>query len=332
VADVVRWGIAAPGQIAANFAEDLQLLDDAVIAAVGSRSRERADAFGDRFGIATRHGSYADLAADPGVDVVYLANLQASHAADTVAFLDAGKHVLCEKPLALNERQVVTMVEAARRNDRFLMEALWSRFLPAYVELRGLLADGVVGEPLLVEADFGFALAFDPTHRLYDNPMGGGCLLDLGIYPLQLATMVLGPAGGVAATGHVGVTDVDEHAVVTASHGSAISVSQSSIRVALANEARIAGTDGVIALPAAMHHPRYVEVTVGETTRRIDAPYEGNGLRFQAIEVHRCIRDGARESEVMPHETSRHLAWIMDQARAQIGVHYPADENRWEPA
>jgi predicted dehydrogenase len=214
VADRIRWGIAAPGHIATKFAEDLGLLDDAEVVAVASRSQERADEFGDRFAIPRRYGSYAELGADPDIDVVYLANPQASHAVDAIALLDGGKHVLCEKPLALNERQVVAMIDAAQRDGRFLMEALWSRFLPAYVELRRLLADGVVGDVILVEADFGFALPFDPAHRLYDLAMGGGSLLDLGIYPLQLATMVLGPAASVAATGHLAETGVDDHAVV----------------------------------------------------------------------------------------------------------------------
>ena len=327
MADSIRWGIAAPGQIATEFAADLQLLDDAAITSVASRSPERAEEFGERFGIPNRHGSYGALAADPDVDVVYLANVQASHAADTIAFLDAGKHVLCEKPLALNERQVTAMIDAAQRNGRFLMEALWSRFLPAYVELRRLLADGAIGTPLLVEGDFGFALPVDPSHRLYDNAAGGGCLLDLGIYPLQLATTVLGRAVIVAATGYVGETEVDEHAVVSLTHESgAISVSQASIRVGLANRARIAGTNGVIELPAMMARPVHVDVTAGDSVTRVDTPYEGNGLRFQAVEVHRCLRAGEMESPVMPLAESQHLASIMDRARAQIGVRYPADD------
>ena len=322
--DPIRWGVAAPGGIATTFAKDLGLLGDAAIA---SRSHERAVAFGERFAIPRRHGSYEDMAADPDIDVVYLANLQVDHAADAIAFLDAGKHVLCEKPLALNERQVAQMAEAAARNGRFLMEALWSRFLPAYVELRRLLDEGVIGDVLLVEADFGFALPVDPAHRLYDLAMGGGCLLDLGIYPLQLATMVLGPAASVTAAGHLAETGVDDHTVVSMTHESgALSVSQAAIRVGLANQARISGTAGVIELPSMMHHPRHLDVTTSDSISRVEAPFGGNGLRFQATEVHRCLRAGENESPVMPLAESRRLAAIMDQARAQIGLRYPADD------
>lgn len=273
---------------------------------MASRSQQRADEFGDRFTIPRRYGSYADLAADPDVDVVYLANLQASHAVDAIASLDAGKHVLCEKPLALNERQVAAMADAAERNGRFLMEALWSRFLPVYIELRRLLAEGVIGDVLLVEADFGFALPVDPAHRLYDLAMGGGCLLDLGIYPLQLATMVLGPAESVAAIGQIGVTGVDEHTIVSIRHESGgLSISQAALRVGLANEARIAGTGGIIQLPSMMHHPQHLDLATGGSISRIEAPFDGNGLRFQAAEVHRCLRAGAT---------------------AEIGLRYPADD------
>lgn len=327
MADRIRWGVAAPGHIASKFAEDLGLVGDAEIVAVASRSRERADEFGDRFTIPRRYGSYEDLAADPDVDVVYLANLQASHAVDAIAFLDAGKHILCEKPLALNERQVVAMADAAERNGRFLMEALWSRFLPAYVELRRLVAEGVIGDALVVEADFGFALPVDPAHRLYDLAMGGGCLLDLGIYPLQLATMVLGPAASVAATGHIGVTGVDDHTIVSIRHESGgLSISQAALRVGLTNEARIAGTRGIIELPSMMHHPQHLDLVTGDSISRIEAPFDGNGLRFQAAEVHRCLRAGETESLVMPLAESRRLARIMDGARAQIGLRYPADD------
>ena len=222
------------------------------------------------------------------------------------------------------------MADAAVRNGRFLMEALWSRFLPAYVELRRLLGEHVIGDVLLVEADFGFALPVDPAHRLYDLAMGGGCLLDLGIYPLQLATMVLGPAASVAAAGHLGETGVDDHTVVSIAHESGgVSVSQAAIRVELANQARIAGSGGTDRAPgddAPAAAPRRASIGGADSISRIEAPFDGNGLRFQAAEVHRCLRAGERESPVMPLAESRRLAAIMDQARAQIGLRYAADD------
>ena len=187
----IRWGILGTGGIARTFTEDLLLLGHDV-AAVGSRAAETAEAFAGRYGIGRAYGSYAELAADDGIDVVYVATPHSRHCDDTVLFLDSGKHVLCEKPLALNAAQVRAMTGAAARNDRFLMEALWSRFQPAYEELVHLLDDGAIGEPRLVEADFGFAVPVDPDHRLFDLAQGGGALLDLGIYSLNLAFLVLG--------------------------------------------------------------------------------------------------------------------------------------------
>ncbi len=189
----VQWGIAAPGHIATQFAEGLALVDGAAIAAVGSRSTERAHAFGDRFDIPNRHGSYEDLMTDPTVEVVYVATPHSQHEAVVLMALEAGKHVLCEKPFALNATQAARMVEAARARGLFAMEALWSRFLPAYRVVADLLRNGRIGEPLVVEADFGFRVPLMPEHRLFDLAQGGGALLDLGIYPLQLCSMVLGP-------------------------------------------------------------------------------------------------------------------------------------------
>lgn len=322
----IRWGIAATGGIAAGFAADLALLDDAAITAVGSRNQARADEFGERFQIPHRHASYQALAADPDVDVVYVASPHSRHAEDAILFLEAGKHVLCEKPFALNEQEVVTMIDAARRNGRFLMEAIMTRFTPAYVDLRRLLAEGSIGTPLAVDAEFGVPFPHDPAHRLFDNALGGGALLDLGIYPLQLASMVLGPAAAVAAVGHMGVTNVDEHVAVSVRHeAGGISVSKAASRVLLANTARISGTDGAITLPTPFQNPPHVMVTAGGTSRQTDTPYDGNGLRFEAVEVQRCIRAGELESPVLPLDETRQLAAIMDEARRHIGLRYPAD-------
>ena len=192
VARVIRWGVVGPGAIATGFADAMQQTDGGTIVAVASRSAERAAAFGDRFAIPTRYGDYESLAADPDVDVVYVATPQSCHEPDTLNLLRAGKHVLCEKPFALNARQAARMVAEARARGLFLMEAIWSRYLPAYRSLVDIIGEGRVGEPLLVEADFGFRRPLEPGHRLFDLALGGGALLDLGIYPIQLCSLVLG--------------------------------------------------------------------------------------------------------------------------------------------
>jgi predicted dehydrogenase len=316
----IRWGVLATGGIAARFADGMRLIDGGEIVAVASRSPERARAFADRFGIERRHGSYADLVADPDVDVVYVATPHAQHAAATIAAVEGGKHVLCEKPLALDQVQARAMTEAAAASGRFLMEAMWTRFLPAYRILGEVLAAGRIGTPLMVEADFGFRRPVEPGHRLFDARLGGGSLLDLGIYPLQLCSLVLGPPDDVRAVGHLGQTGVDEWAAAVLPHpGGGVGVVKSAIRVNLSCTARISGSDGAVELPAFMHCPLHLVVN-GET---IEAGFDGEGLRFQVDEVHRCIREGRTESDVMPWAETLRLAGVMDDIRRQIGVRYP---------
>ncbi len=322
----VRWGIAGPGAIATRFAEGLADVKGAVLNAVGSRSRDRADAFGARFDIPRRYGSYEELAADAAVDVVYVATPHSRHAVDTLLFLDAGKHVLCEKPFALNAAQAREMADAAAANDRFVMEAMWSRFLPAYEALIDLLGERRIGAPLLVEADFGFRSPVDPTHRHFDLQQGGGALLDLGVYPVQLCSLVLGAPVAIAAQGQVGSTGVDEQVAAVLHHGSGgLGVVKAAIRTSMACTARIAGTDGWVQLPAFMHCPDHLTVFDGTGEHVVDARWDGEGLRFQAEEVHRCLAAGLHESPRMPLQETIAIAATMDAIRAQVGVRYPGE-------
>ncbi len=322
----VRWGIAATGGIARRFATGLAETDDAVTCAVASRTAERAEAFGDEFDIPNRHASYEALAEDPDVDVVYVASPHSRHEADTLLFLEAGKHVLCEKPFALNERQAQRMIDAARARGLFVMEAIWSRFLPAYRLLGDLLAEGVIGEPLSVDADFGVKFPRDPAHRLFDLALGGGALLDLGIYPLQLASLVLDLPTDVQAVGFVGDTGVDEQVSAVLVHPSgALATVRAATRVTFACTARISGTNGSIDVPAFMHCPQSLTVTTIAGIEHRDAPIVGEGLRYQVAEVHRCLREGELESPAIPLAETLSLARTMDRIRAQIGVRYPGE-------
>jgi predicted dehydrogenase len=219
------------------------------------------------------------------------------------------------------------MADAARANNLFLMEAIWSRFLPAYVELRRLVSSGRIGELRMVEASFGFRAPFVPTHRLFALQLGGGALLDVGLYPVQLAHMLLGPPDQVTAAAEIGETGVDEQiAVVMAYADGPLAVAMAAIRTSLPSTARINGSDGVIDVPAMLHHPAYLEVrdALG-AVERIDTPMEGNGLHYQAEEVHRCLRAGLRESAVMPLADSCAIAHTLDRAREQIGLRYPGE-------
>jgi predicted dehydrogenase len=326
---VIRWGIVGPGGIAAKFARAMTRVDEGRIVAVSSRSAERAAAFADRFEIAARYDDDRALADDTDVDAIYVATPHARHAADAVRFLDAGKHVLCEKPLALNAAQVRRMTAAAEAGGRFLMEAVWSRYLPAYRTLLDVLAAGRIGTPLQVDADFGFAVPVDPAHRLFDPLQGGGALLDLGIYPLQLGTLVLGPIEHIAAVGVLGTTGVDERVAAVLRHeGGGTGVVKAAITLPLACTARISGTAGWIDLPAFMHCPRSLIInTPGGTSEVIDCSFEGEGFEFEIAEVHRCLAAGLTESPTMPLAESLALATAMDEIRAQIGVVYPGEHD-----
>jgi predicted dehydrogenase len=318
---VIRWGVVGPGKIATQFAEGMTMVPDGTIVAVASRAIERADAFADRFGIARRYGDYESLAADADVDAVYVATPHSLHAANSILFLGAHKHVLCEKPLAVTAREVETMVQAARANGVFLMEAMWSRFLPAYRILVDLLGEGRIGDPLVVEADFGFRAPVDPDHRLFAPALAGGATLDLAVYTVQLCTLVLGAPERVVADGVIGSTAIDEVVAAILHHpGDRLGVITAAIRATLACRGRVTGTNGSIDLHPFMHHPQWLVVGGAAGTERIEAGYEGEGLRFQVMEVHACLAAGRLESTIMPLDESLVVARVLDQIRSQVGI------------
>lgn len=319
----VRWGVAGTGGIATRFAAALAQVPEAVPAAVCSRDLARAEAFAAAHGFARAHGRYEDLAADGDLDVVYVATPHARHHDDTLLFLGAGHPVLCEKPLALDRAQAERMVDGAEAAGLFLMEALWSRTLPAYRELEVVLAEGRIGTPTLVEADFGFTARRDPAHRLFDPALGGGALLDLGIYPLTLATLALGPVDEIAAQAVIGATGVDETTAVVARHGDALSVLKASITAPMTCTARIAGTAGTVDVPAFMHCPDRFTVTTAAGVEVVDAPVGGEGLRHEVEEVHRCLAAGLAESPLVPWADSLTVASTLDRVRAAVGLRYP---------
>jgi predicted dehydrogenase len=322
-----RWGIVGPGAIAHSFAEDVKLVDGGVINAVASRSVERAEAFGNKFEVEKRYADYRALADDPAVDVAYVATPHSRHEADALMLIEAGKHVLCEKPFALNARQAQRMADAARAAGVFLMEAMWSRFLPSYRVLVDVLGEYRIGEPLLVEADFGYRKDVEPDDRHFDLAQGGGALLDLGVYPVQLCALVLDLPEHVVSAGTVGSTGVDEFVAAVLHHsGDRHGIVKASIRVPLSCTARIAGTEGVIDLPAFMHCPQALTVRSPRGVEEINASWDGHGLHFEVEEVHRCLDRGLTESTTMPLAESIGIAKTLDAIRAPLGVVYPDEE------
>jgi len=327
--DTVRWGVLATGKISTAFARDLALVPGAELAAVGSRRPEAAEAFAAEHGFRRAHGSYEALVNDPDVDVVYIGTPHALHLEDATRAFEAGKHVLCEKPLAMNVREAEEMVAAARRHDRFLMEAMWTACHPVVRTVVDGLRDGRFGEPRQVHADLGFVVQAPAGDRLVETALGAGALLDMGIYPLTFAHLVLGPAEQLTATASLAPGGYDQDVAIAGRHaGGAVSALTCSMTSWSPRTASVATTTGRLDLPADFHHPTHALWREGRgEPERIDAtePVIGRGYGNEAAEVQRCLREGLRESPLVPHEQTLTLLRQMDDVRRQVGVRYPAD-------
>jgi len=310
----LRWGIAATGSIAASMCKALATLPDARIAAVGSRSQESADAFATRFGVPTAHGSYEALFADPDVDIVYVASPHSHHHAMTIAALDAGKHVLCEKAFAVNATQAREMVDAARRNGRFLMEAMWTWFIPAVVDIRQRVLDGEIG-----------IAKFDPDGRHRRADLAGGAMLDIGIYPVTFARFLAGDPVDVKVLGTIGDTGVDTTVGgVVSFEGGAIGTFHTSLDMVTSLGASVFGTFGRIDVDPPFWFPSGFTVRlVGEPPVHVDMPNQG--LAHEAQHAMDRIRDGHLESDVIPLATTVSTMELLDEIRSQLGVIYPEE-------
>jgi predicted dehydrogenase len=327
--DTIRWGIIGTGGIAAAFARDLRLLDDAEVVAVGSRSQESADRFGDEHGIARRHASYADLAADPEVDAVYVATPHPGHHDAALLAIEAGKAVLVEKPFTMDAAEARSLVDAARAGGTFLMEAMWTRHLPHVLEIRRLIDDGAIGDVVLVTAEHGQWFADDPEFRLFAPELGGGALLDLGIYPVSFAHMVLGTPQRILAASDPAFTGVDaQTSVILQYAGGAHAVVTTTLRAQSECHASIAGREGRIEIDGVFYRPTSFRLVRrdgrhdGETTTfAFDEP--GHGLRYQAAEVGRCLREGLTESPRLPLDETVAIMETLDEIRRQVGLTYP---------
>lgn len=322
-----KWGIIGPGKIAAKFAAALPLAGRATLEAIASGNEERGKEFAARFGAARSYTRYEDLAADPLIDAVYVATPHGFHAAHALLCLRQGKAVLCEKPLALSARQVQMMVEAARENKAFLMEAMWTRYLPLIEKILELIRDGQLGTIKYVRADFGFAAPFNPEGRLYNLPLGGGSLLDIGIYPLFLCQLLLGEPQVIQAAGHLAATGADETCQALLQYGEGRSAMiHSTLACQTSITAEIAGTAGLIQLPT----PWYKNDTLtllrpGEEAQTLSVEPMVNGFEYQIREVTDCLDQGRIESPRHSHADSLMLSRTMDAIRKQVGVVYPGE-------
>ncbi len=323
----VRWGIIGTGGMAAKMATTMRALPDAEVVAVGSRSIETARFFAEAHEIAHAEGSHDAVSGRDDVDVVYVASTNDLHRVNTLSCLEAAKPVLCEKPLALSASQAAEMVDAAARAGVFFMEAMWMRFQPFLDTVDELVGSGSIGEVRLFQATFGFPANPDPARRWFNPGMGGGSLLDLGIYPVTLAYHLLGPPVSYSSEADLTPDGVDRQLSVSGLHASgAMSTLTSSLLGDAANEAIISGDKGRIRIHSPFHHSHRVTLErEGAPVAAYDTAYEGTGLEFEIEEVHRCLAAGLSESPRMPLEDSLAIMRWMDGIRGEAGIVYPGE-------
>ncbi|RRR77314.1 Gfo/Idh/MocA family protein [Streptomyces sp. RP5T] len=326
----VRWGILATGGIASAFTADLVDLPDAEVVAVASRSESSAKAFAERFGIERAYGDWAALAEDADIDVVYVATPHAAHRAAAGLCLAAGRNVLCEKAFTLNAREAEELAGLAREHGRFLMEAMWMYCNPLVRRLKALVADGAIGEVRTVQADFGLAGPFPPSHRLRDPAQGGGALLDLGVYPVSFAHLLLGEPSDVTAKAVLSEEGVDLQTGAMLSWDSgALASLHCSLTGGTATIASVTGSLGRIDIPNGFFHPdRFVLHRDGREPEEFVAdPADGprSSLKHEAREVMRALRAGETESPLVPLEGTLAVMRTLDAIRERIGVRYPGE-------
>jgi predicted dehydrogenase len=361
----VRWGILGTGGIARSFAEGLKALPDAKLLGVGSRTHETAASFAARFGVPHAYGSYRELAEAENIDVVYIATPNTRHKEDCLLCIDAGKAALCEKPFAMNAVDGQEIVDRARIAGVFFMEAMWMRFIPLIQKAREIVRRGDIGAPCLLLADFGYPIDRDPKNRFLDLNLGGGSLLDRGIYPLSLAWFLFGAPEEISGQAAIGPTGVDEQSVVLLKYKQGQqAVLTSSMNACTTNRATVIGVNGQIEIDAPFYRTERIVVTKFHTPttrpavadwatpsadsqlRRIlrrvkrsayrvagrsigqavySSPLAGNGFNYEAAEVAKCLREGALESTTMTGSESVAIIRAMDSLRRQWGIVYPND-------
>ncbi|MGY1728863.1 Gfo/Idh/MocA family protein [Geodermatophilus sp. SYSU D01062] len=327
MSEQIRWGIVGPGRIAQSVMGDFAHVDGARPVAVASRSADRARAFAQQHGLERAYGSYAELLADPDVDVLYVATPHPQHHAIALAAVEAGKALLVEKAFTATTAGAQEVVTAAREAGVFVMEAMWTRFQPAVVRMRELIADGAIGEVRSVQADLGVDRAYDPADRLFALELGGGALLDLGVYVVSFAQMLLGTPDTVTAAGSTYPTGADAEAALLLGWEDGRSATlTTSLRYPTPGQARVFGTGGWIDVLPRFHHPATIVLhRTGAEPEEITRPAEGVGYSHELAEVTRCLQEGRTESAVMPLADTLAVQEILGRAAEQLGVRHRED-------
>lgn len=322
----IRWGVIGTGGIARTFARDLRFIDDGVVVAVGSRTRAAAENYGAEFGVTRCYASYEGVAADPEVDAVYVATPHPLHHDNAMLALEHGKPVLVEKAFTMNGAEARDLVDAARSRGVFMMEAMWTRFLPHVVAIRDVLGRGVLGEVVCVIADHGKWFEKNPKFRLFAPALGGGALLDLGVYPVSFASMILGTPRRMTAMVEPTFTGVDGLTSMIFGYDSgaqAILTCTSSARSA--TRASVVGTDARLDIEGDFYAPTSFSVVPRATQvpQRFEFVTEGRGLHYEALEVARCLRAGLQESPVMPLDETVSIMETMDRVLGYLAAPEP---------
>jgi predicted dehydrogenase len=323
----INWGILGTGRIARSFAEALSHVNDADLIAVGSRNQNTATEFAKDFGIENAYSSYAEVSTNKDIDVVYIATPHSLHKDNVIMCLEAYKAVLCEKPFTINAKEAESIIRLARNNKLFLMEAMWTRYIPAITRLRELLAEDTIGNVQMMLAGGAFMPDFDPDFYLFNKELGGGVLLDAGVYLISMASMLFGKPKIIKAIAGMGKSGVDEHDAYLLEHDNgALANMYVSLRGRSSPDVTLIGSKGKIYLHPPIFCPAKITLSLynGEETI-IDLPFDGNGYQFQAVEVNRCLREGLIESELMPLDESFEIMQTMDEIRKQVGLKYPME-------
>ncbi|HZQ07342.1 MAG TPA: Gfo/Idh/MocA family oxidoreductase [Anaerolineae bacterium] len=321
----IRWGIVGTGKIAHAFAQDLRLLPDAELIAVGSRRADKAAYFADAFHVPHSHASYQALVDDPDVDVVYIATPHIAHCENMLLALNAGKAILCEKPFTMNAAQAEQVIGVARDKRLFVMEAMWTRFIPLVVALREMLSQRVIGDVQMLVGGMGKLAARDPVHYLFDLQNGGGLLLDATVYLISLALMLFGRPIDVRGTAHFDVSGVDDQEAIVLKHARGqIAALHASFNTIIPPAFTVYGEQGRIHVHPPLFAPTRLTVSrasYGDETQEI--LFDGNGMNYQAAHVMECLHRGELESRVMPLDETLCIMQTMDSLRAQWGFKYP---------
>jgi predicted dehydrogenase len=319
-----NWGIIGTGGIARAFATDIQHLDGHIVGAVGSRTLNNATGFSNKFG-GVAYGSYEELVQDPSIDAVYVATPHPAHKENVIAALNAGKPVLCEKPFAVNARQAQEMVDAAVENNVALMEAMWSRFLPHYAQVREIIASGILGKILTIHADHGQRLADQNIPRLVEPSLAGGALLDLGIYPVSFAHMILGNPTKITASGVLTEKGVDGQASMIFDYADgAQAVLNTTMIEQTPCRAVVAGSNGWLEIDRVFYTPTNMRVTLFDgIVNEYPSTYVGHGLREQAEIFKQLVISGEQQSEILNWKDTVDIMTTLDVVRSQIGLAYP---------